>query len=73
MIEKDDWDEEWDRIPHTPSEYQREIRDMRERIGAYLKQIEELQTQLHASNVDWIKSQDEIQYLREKIKSIRNG
>lgn len=73
MIPKDEWDEEWDRMTHSPLEYREEVRSLRERITIYLKQIEELQTQLHAANVDWIKSQDEIQHLREKIKSLRDG
>jgi predicted nucleic acid-binding Zn-ribbon protein len=73
MIEKDDWDVEWDRMSHSTFEYQLEIRDLRERIAQYLKQIEDLQVQLHAANVDWIKSQDEILHLREKIKALRDG
>jgi polyhydroxyalkanoate synthesis regulator phasin len=38
----------------------------------YVKDIEELHQQLHAVNVDWIKSQDEIQTLRERIRALRN-
>ena len=37
---RDEWDDEWDRIPHTTSEYQKEIYDLRERIDTYLKDIE---------------------------------
>ena len=41
MIRKrDEWDEEWDRMPHTIPEYQKEIYDLRERIDNYLKDIQ---------------------------------
>lgn len=72
MIPKDDFDEAWDSMSHTPSEYREEVRSLRSRITQYLKDIEELQQQLHAVNVDWIKSQDEIQTLRERIRALRN-
>jgi hypothetical protein len=35
-------DQEWDRMCHTPTEYQREIRQLRERCWKYCKEIEEL-------------------------------
>ena len=72
MIPKDDFDEAWDSMSHTPSEYREEIRSLRARIVQYLKDIEDLHQQLHAVNVDWIKSQDEIQILRERIRVLRN-
>lgn len=71
MIPKDDWDEAWDSMSHTPAEYRIEIRDLRNRITEYIREIEELKTQLHAANVDWIKGQDEIQTLRERLKNLR--
>ena len=35
-------DQEWDRMCHTPTEYQREIRQLRERCWRYCREIEEL-------------------------------
>ena len=35
------WEREWDATAHSISEYQREIRELRERIRSYLKDIEE--------------------------------
>lgn len=54
--EIDDWEKEWDRMSHTTSEYQREIRELRERIGFYLKEIELLH--------------DEILLLREQLHDL---
>lgn len=34
------WQKEWDAMSHTASEYQREIRELRDRIQGYLKDIE---------------------------------
>lgn len=34
------WQREWDAMSHTTSEYQREIRELRDRIQGYLKDIE---------------------------------
>jgi uncharacterized coiled-coil DUF342 family protein len=73
MRSRDDWDEAWDSQSHTASEYRQEISDLRDRIQSYLKRIEELHQQLHAANVDWIKAQDEIQTLRDRIKALRDG
>ena len=39
----DEWEQEWDRMTHTSTEYKREIREMRERIYHYLKRIAELE------------------------------
>lgn len=73
MIPKDDWDETWDSMSHTSAEYRVEIRDLRNRVTAYMREIEELKTQLHAANMDWIKAQDEIQTLRERLRNLRGG
>lgn len=73
MIPKDDWDETWDSMSHTSAEYRVEIRDLRNRVTAYIREIEELKTQLHAANMDWIKAQDEIQTLRERLRNLRGG
>lgn len=69
MIIRDDWDEHWDSMTHTATEYQREIRSLRERITAYLKDIEDLKAERHELTVNWIKAQDEIQALRQKLQS----
>lgn len=73
MIPKDDWDETWDSMSHTSAEYRVEIRDLRNRVTAYIREIEELKTQLHAANMDWIRAQDEIQTLRERLRNLRGG
>lgn len=44
MIDKDSpagsWEREWDAKSHTVIEYQKEIRELRDRIKGYLKDIE---------------------------------
>lgn len=59
----DDWDREWDAMPHTPSEYQREIKELRARIFEYLKEIaerdqliESMKEELALQNKYWMKS-----------------
>jgi predicted RNase H-like nuclease (RuvC/YqgF family) len=52
------WEREWDARAHTVSEYQREIRDLRDRIRGYLAEIADLNAQLHeeqARNNEWIR------------------
>lgn len=54
---EDEWVVEWDRMSHTISEYQQEIREMRERIRWYVKRIDELETevkQLKATDARWV-------------------
>jgi len=47
MVTEDDaWDREWDRMSHTISEYQQEIREMRERIREYVNLIEQLESEV---------------------------
>jgi predicted nucleic acid-binding Zn-ribbon protein len=53
----DDWEQEWDRIAHTSTEYRQEIREMRERIWFYLKRISELEAEvrdLKANDSRWV-------------------
>ena len=53
----DDWEQEWDRIAHTSTEYRQEIREMRERIYHYLKRIAELEAEvreLRARDGRWV-------------------
>ena len=53
----DDWEQEWDRIAHTSTEYRQEIREMRERIRYYVRRIEELETEvreLRAKDSQWV-------------------
>lgn len=38
----DMFDDEWDKLAHTPDEYRREIRQLRERCYKYAKESEEL-------------------------------
>ena len=70
MINKDDFDEYWDSMTHSATEYREEVRSLRERIRAYLKEIDELKTEKHAITVDWIRAVDEIEALRERIKAL---
>jgi predicted nucleic acid-binding Zn-ribbon protein len=41
------WQKEWDARAHTESEYRAEIRDMRDRIKMYLKEIDDLKAEIH--------------------------
>jgi uncharacterized coiled-coil DUF342 family protein len=55
--EEDAWDREWDRMSHTISEYQQQIREMRERIRWYVSRIEQLEAevkQLRAQDARWV-------------------
>lgn len=52
------WEREWDRQSHSVTEYQREIRELRARIRAYVSRITELETALHeeqSRNNEWIR------------------
>jgi hypothetical protein len=56
-IELDEWDKEWDRTPHTVNEYQREIREMRERLIWYVSRIETLEAEvreLRSNDARWV-------------------
>jgi predicted nucleic acid-binding Zn-ribbon protein len=46
LYEMDEWDQEWDRMTHTSTEYRIEIREMRERIQFYVQRIEELEEEV---------------------------
>ena len=53
----DDWEKEWDRMAHTPTEYRQEIHELRGRIWYYLKRIEELEAEvreLRAKDARWV-------------------
>lgn len=45
-IEHDELDKEWDSRSHTPDEYRREIRDLRDRCVRYAKELTELREEL---------------------------
>ena len=52
------WEREWDSQSHPVSEYQREIRELRARIRAYVSRITELEIALHeerSRNNEWIR------------------
>jgi predicted RNase H-like nuclease (RuvC/YqgF family) len=52
------WEREWDSRVHTVSEYQREIRDMRDRIRTYLSEIARLRDELReeqSRNSEWVR------------------
>jgi hypothetical protein len=58
MSEPGAWVREWDARPHTVPEYQQEIREMRERIRAYLERIGQLEAELNeerAKNNEWVR------------------
>ena len=53
----DEWEQEWDRIAHTSTEYRTEIREMRERIREYVRRIDELESEvreLRAKDSRWV-------------------
>ncbi len=57
------WQLEWDRRAHTEAEFRHEIRELRERIQSYLKDIEErdrliesMKEELALQNKYWMKS-----------------
>jgi hypothetical protein len=45
-IEHDELDKEWDSRSHTPDEYRREIRELRDRCVRYAKELTELREEL---------------------------
>jgi hypothetical protein len=47
----DQWDDEWDKLAHTPDEYRREIRQLRERCAMYSKRIDLLEAELEKLRV----------------------
>ena len=62
MVDKESeagaWEREWDARSHTVSEYQHEIRDLRERIKYYVSRIKDLEEQLRdeqARNSEWVR------------------
>jgi uncharacterized coiled-coil DUF342 family protein len=42
QYQPDLFDDEWDKLAHTPDEYRREIRQLRERCYKYAKELDEL-------------------------------
>jgi hypothetical protein len=42
----DEWEQEWDRMSHTTTEYKAEIRELRERIVWYVSRIEALESEV---------------------------
>jgi len=61
MIDKESppgaWQTEWDRRFHTVTEYRQEIRELRDRIAAYLREIDALKAEnekLRESNERWV-------------------
>jgi predicted RNase H-like nuclease (RuvC/YqgF family) len=60
------WEKEWDARSHTVSEYQKEIRDLRDRIRIYMREIESLNRTIESmrdeialNNKYWQKMMDE--------------
>lgn len=41
------WQKEWDARSHTDAEFRAEIRELRDRIAMYLKEIDELKAEIH--------------------------
>jgi hypothetical protein len=48
QYQPDLFDDEWDKMAHTPDEYRREIRQLRERCYKYAKELEGLRADLEA-------------------------
>lgn len=52
------WVREWDARPHTVCEYQREIRELRDRVRSYLERIGQLEAELNeerAKGEAWVR------------------
>ena len=48
QYQPDLFDDEWDKLAHTPDEYRRQIRQLRERCYKYAKELEGLRADLDA-------------------------
>jgi chromosome segregation ATPase len=48
QYQPDLFDDEWDKMAHTPDEYRREIRQLRERCYKYAKELKGLRADLEA-------------------------
>ncbi len=48
----DMFDNEWDKVSHTPDEYRREVRQLRERCAAYAKELDELRLVIDSLRTD---------------------
>jgi uncharacterized coiled-coil DUF342 family protein len=48
QYQPDMFDDEWDKMAHTPTEYRAEIRQLRERCYKYVKELEGLRADLEA-------------------------
>jgi hypothetical protein len=48
QYQPDMFDDEWDKMAHTPTEYRAEIRQLRERCYKYAKELEGLRADLEA-------------------------
>jgi uncharacterized coiled-coil DUF342 family protein len=48
QYQPDMFDDEWDKMAHTPTEYRAEIRQLRERCYKYAKELEGLRADLDA-------------------------
>jgi predicted RNase H-like nuclease (RuvC/YqgF family) len=46
QYQPDLFDDEWDKMAHTPTEYRAEIRQLRERCYKYVKELEGLRADL---------------------------
>lgn len=46
QYQPDMFDDEWDKMAHTPTEYRAEIRQLRERCYKYAKELEGLRADL---------------------------
>jgi chromosome segregation ATPase len=59
QYQPDLFDDEWDKLAHTPDEYRREIRQLRERCYKYAKELEGLRADLEtlSSEMDRIERQ----------------
>ena len=62
MTELDEWDLEWDRMAHTPADYQREIKGLRERCIAYAREVEKLRREV--ADLDTIRQRQSARILR---------
>jgi uncharacterized coiled-coil DUF342 family protein len=62
--EHDPWDDEWDKMAHTPTEYRAEIRQLRERCYKYWKELEELREVVKNLRADLEALSSEVMHFR---------
>jgi len=66
QYQPDLFDDEWDKMAHTPTEYRAEIRQLRERCYKYAKEIEELRAMVNSIRADLEAVSDEMERMERQ-------